>query len=259
MASQTQTAHHTGLYELLERIKSERQRAAQDCSGLANLLTAGAFAFKLRTETTSGERTQTSETYWLIGRYEDIRNFNRVVRDPNLEKQAGGAYLRAGHRKIDPINRYNPRIVQLGNSAARDRRNPTDFQRRNVEALDSCHIVDDSLVRDLFAGLGVRPVQLEYHNLPCFSGTMHMNRYRDNVSVRRDDAGTGYFSGQRVNDSRREVLASLRSAGGDKDKKRMAWQLARDFVNKLYKDEPCLSQVADLILDYAAEKANLPK
>jgi hypothetical protein len=252
--------------DLLREIKGKKQGSIRECPELRNLVKA--FCFKLLAETESrkppqalggteaGKSTQIGDTYWLIGRYVDIVDFNTAVQDSILERQAGSAYIRTGHRKIDPINRHNSHIVQLQMPNNRnDARNPTAFQQKKVDALDSCHIVDKSLVRDLFTQIGKPPIELEDDNLPCFAGTMHMNRYRDNLSIRQ--VTDPFFSGKRVNDQRRKVLSELRIAGADKSKKKIAWQSATSFVTHLYRDEPCLAGVSEIILKYAAERAGL--
>jgi hypothetical protein len=138
-----------------------------------------------------------------------------------------------------------------------DRRHPTKHLQENIDRLDSCHIVDKSLVRDLFEKIGKRPVELEDDNLPCFSGTMEMNRYRDNTSPREGKDTAVLFLGTNVNEARKKVLTELQGAGADEVKKRVAWQSAENFVRAIYRDEPCLFEVAKKILDYAVQRASL--
>jgi hypothetical protein len=96
---------------------------------LTNLVTN---CFKLHAKTLSGLCTETGgPTYWLIGTHRDIAHFNQTVKNERLEQLAREvAYIRTGHRKIDPINRYNPRIKQLEtpqNRLTNTPRQPTQY------------------------------------------------------------------------------------------------------------------------------------
>jgi len=117
--------------------------------------------------------------------------------------------------------------------------------------LHVCHIVDKSLVNALFDGNP--PEDLEEKELPCFLGSAAINLDRDVYAAK-------------VREARDKALTALKAAKGNAAGKAAAWRDVVNFAIGLYSRstysqrlEGPLEKAARIIVDYAAERANISK